>query len=89
MSSTLLEGLKEELAHLSHARGDSSGETERLLQQQSEMIEQLRRTQEMTQQTIIEFRDAFLGAESGDEVAFERLLEMFQRAKNKAKQGSD
>lgn len=77
----LLEGLKEELAHLSHARGDSSAQTEALLRQQSELIDQLRINQSLSEQTITVFRDTFLDAASGDESAFERLLEVSRKFK--------
>ncbi|RWI46384.1 MAG: Arc family DNA-binding protein [Mesorhizobium sp.] len=77
----LLEGLKEELAHLSQARGDTSSQTEALLKQQSELIEQLRVNQMLSEQTIMVFRDAFLDAASGDESAFNRLIEQFRKVK--------
>ncbi|RUW26362.1 MULTISPECIES: Arc family DNA-binding protein [unclassified Mesorhizobium] len=79
--SDLLEGLKEELAHLSHARGDTSAQTEILLKQQSELIEQLRVNQSLSEQTIMVFRDAFLDAASGDDSAFNRLIEQFRKIK--------
>ncbi|RWG02545.1 Arc family DNA-binding protein [Mesorhizobium sp.] len=80
--SDLLESLKEELAHLSHARGDTSAQTEALLKQQSELIEQLRINQALSEQTISVFRDAFLDAASGDESAFERLIEATRKKRS-------
>lgn len=64
---TLLEGLKEELAHLSHARDDSEGETARLVRQQADSLKNLERRIDQLTKGLVVFGRAFELSTDGDQ----------------------
>lgn len=81
----LLEGLKEELHQLLEERGDAPAARDKLLSDQAELIAQMHRTQRLTEQMIVDFRDAFLSAASGDEGDLRNLVDQFRKRESKAK----
>lgn len=73
----LLEALKEELAHLSHARGDSEGETARLARQQADSFERLEKRIEHLTKGLVVYGRAFELSTDGDQ---KRAMDILDKA---------